>query len=141
MKPQGNGFSLLEIIVVLIIMSILIVVAIPAYRSIVFKNGRVEARSALTTMALKQERLRSNCPHYAGRLGTIDFCGDSSGATLIAFKATTESNRYALSVEASEFGYSILARAVGPQAEDVDCRTISLVLNSGTQIRNPPQCW
>jgi type IV pilus assembly protein PilE len=141
MKPQRNGFSFLEMIVVLVIMSILLVIAIPAYRSIVFKNGRVEARSALTTMAIKQERLRSNCPLYAGRLGTIDFCGDSNGATMIAFKPTTESNRYALSVTADDTGYSILATAVGPQTEDVDCRTISLVLLRGTQTRSPSQCW
>lgn len=142
MKPRNNGFSLLEIIVALVIMSVLLAIAIPGYRSIVLKNGRVEARSALTTLALQQERLRSTCPYYASSIGNADFCGDSLAKTTVAFKPTSESNRYTLSIRTNgNYDYSILATATGPQAGDGDCSAMSLTLDKGTQTRGPSQCW
>jgi len=146
MKSKTNGFSFFEVIVVLVIMSILLAIAIPGYRSIVLKNGRVEARSALTALALQQERLRSTCPYYARSIGTADSCGDSSDKTFVAFKQTTESNRYILSVKTPDDGdksydYSIFAIATGPQAGDSQCRTMSLTLDKGTQTRGPSPCW
>jgi type IV pilus assembly protein PilE len=142
MKPRRNGFSFLEIIVVLVVMSILLAIAIPGYRGIILKNGRVEARSALTTLALQQERLRSTCPYYARSIGTADSCGDSSEKTYVAFKQTTESNRYTLSIKTDgNYDYLLLATATGPQAGDGDCSTMSLTLDKGTQTRGPAQCW
>jgi type IV pilus assembly protein PilE len=142
MKPRTNGFSIFEVLVVLVVMSILFAIAIPGYRSIVLKNGRVEARSALTALALQQERLRSACPYYARSIGTADSCGDSSEKTYVAFKQTTESNRYTLSIKTDgNYDYLLLATATGPQAGDGDCSTMSLTLDKGTQTRGPAQCW
>lgn len=142
MRSRKSGFTFVEIVVVLVIISVLLGIAIPGYRSIILKNGRVEARSALTALALQQERLRSNCAYYASSIGTADICGEGSGKTKVAFRTTTESNRYTLSLKTTgDYDYLLLATATGPQAGDSDCSTISLTLDKGTQTRSPPQCW
>lgn len=50
------GFSLLELIFALIIVAILFAITYPSYRSFVMNGRRAEAKSALHTTMLRQER-------------------------------------------------------------------------------------
>ena len=95
-----QGFSLMEVMIVVVIIGILAAIAIPSYSGYVTRTRRAEAVTALQTVALYQEK------HMAerGQYGTI--------AQLIANVGLPDpdnDNQY----EPSEF-YGITVDLVGP---------------------------
>jgi type IV pilus assembly protein PilE len=62
---QQRGFTLIELVVVMIIVAILAAVAIPNYTEYVQRGRRQEAKAALLQIAQWQERLRTQTNSYA----------------------------------------------------------------------------
>lgn len=58
------GFSLLELVVALLVVSILLAVAVPSYQRYVLRMHRADAVRALLTMASCQERRRAEAGYY-----------------------------------------------------------------------------
>ncbi len=56
MKPRMSGFTLVELLIVMVIASILMMVAVPSYRQSVIKSRRADARVALNDVAQRLER-------------------------------------------------------------------------------------
>ncbi len=64
-KPwyQGQqGLTLIELMIVVIIISILVTVALPAYQELVQKSRRADARNALLSAQLAMEKYRGGQP-------------------------------------------------------------------------------
>ena len=91
---KSKGFSLIELMIVIVIVSILAAIAIPSYREQVAKSRRAEAMRGLGDLLLRQERWRSNHTSYAtyAQLGSptvdnydLEVTGESAtGFTLTA---------------------------------------------------------
>jgi len=73
MKTQlklQRGFTQVELLITLIIFSLLILVAYPTYKTVILKARRAEARSALLSTMLQQERFYTQ--HNTYRAFTSD---------------------------------------------------------------------
>ena len=80
-----HGFTLIELMIVLVIMGILAMVAAGYFGDSVIKANRTEARSALTTAAGSLEKCRSLYGAY------------NSARCNVAFPLVTDSNYYSIS--------------------------------------------
>jgi len=61
----SGGFSLIELMIVLIIVAVLMLVALPAYQSFVVKANRAEAKAYLLDMAQRQQLFFNDSRTYA----------------------------------------------------------------------------
>lgn len=127
-----SGFSLIEMLVVVTILAILAAIAYPAYQEYIHRARRADALDALLHIQNLQEKWRASHPVY-GSLDLIGYPGADSPAGYY---------RLALS-QANATGYNLAATAVGLQATDSDCVTITLVVNAANPrgLKAPPNCW
>ncbi len=119
-RSSAQGFTLIELMVVVAILGILSSIAFPAYQEYVKKGRRADAMQALSRVMQEQERHRSNNATYAGDLATLGLTGTSNdGYYNLALSGATGS------------GYTITATATGVQLSDTTCGTMGVVVAAG----------
>lgn len=127
-----KGFTLMELMIVLTIVGILGAIAFPGYRNYVIRSARSEAKSALMTLASKQEQYFSNNKTYAANLSDVNM------------SALTEGGNYQIEiVSATSNSYSLRAVPQGGQADDSACMNFTLD-SKGTKGASGPdgtECW
>jgi type IV pilus assembly protein PilE len=130
-----RGFTLIELVIVVLIVAILAAIAIPSYRRYIVRSHRVDAQTALLDLAARQERFYYSQNAYADNL------------TALNATATMAGPLYKLDVaSASSTAFVVEATAQGAQAkDDAACQTLS-VSNLGAQgstgtKANDPVCW
>lgn len=142
-----SGFTLIELMVVVVIIAVLTMVALPSFQKQMAKGRRADAIAALSAVVQAQERWRSNRGAYASSL-------DSE------LKLSTQSNNkhYDLSLSGvrnpASFTFGFIALAVptisSPQSSDIECSVMSIRVDGGNVIyeaRNSAdqdsttQCW
>ena len=122
-KPDQKGFSLIEILIVLVIMGILAAIALPSYQSSVQKSRRADGKSALLDLAARSEKFFAQNNSYTTEV---------SGANGLSLGRTTSADDYYnLSIAACSGGnisrcYLLTATAKGPQLDDTICRKLML---------------
>lgn len=89
-RKLQTGFTLVELIIVVAIISILASIAIPAYNGYVETSKRSDAQASLMALAIAQEKYRASNPTYTTVIGELN--GVSSGS---------ESGYYTLAVTAA----------------------------------------
>jgi len=120
MNGNIRGFTLIELMIVLIVAAILMTIAIPAFTEQLAKSRRSKGVAAVQQIALAQEKWRASNASYTTSL-----------ANLKASSQTDDGN-YALSVTAaSATGYRVVATAQGAQLGD-RCGAVILTFD-GTQ--------
>jgi type IV pilus assembly protein PilE len=132
---RPSGFSLIELLVVIMIIAILSAIAIPAYHRYVVRAHRTDATRALLELAGKQERF-----FYANNTYSDDLDALHADATL-------EGGFYTIEItEASASNFVLTATAAGmQQRDDAACQTLVLTKAGSWQstgaTANDPQCW
>ncbi len=112
----GAGYTLIELMIVLVVIAILAAVAIPAYQNQAFRARRGDGKDLLLRVALAEERHYTSFHRYADTLADLGFgSGDS------------ERGYYTLSVATarSAQAYTLSATPQGVQADDA-CATLTL---------------
>ena len=131
MKQQrdANGFTLIELMVVVAIVAILAAIAIPAFTGQMRKSHRAEAISSMQDQQLRLERWR------------VDHA-DFSGYTLPAGTNTTHYTITLTATAAAPNSYTLTGTPQGNQASDT-CGTLSIINSVGTISRTPSNssCW
>lgn len=96
--PQ-NGFTLIELMVVAVIIALLSAIALPSYRQYAIRGSRVQAQAELLQLAALQEKIFLNSNSYAfGANGvTTAYTGTNAGG-LGRTSGRTNDGRYDLSL-------------------------------------------
>lgn len=128
------GFSLLEMLIVLLLIGILSAIAYPAYQQYVLRSYRAEAVTTLLTLANRQEQILADFGEYSTDLSLLGLpTGESA------------SGRYRLQVElyANNLAYRLLLTAQGPQQQDTQCLQFSLNQfgQRNAELAESMRCW
>ena len=131
MQKRSQGFTLVELMIVVVIVAILAAVAIPSYQQYVINSRRAEAQSALMQFAQAVER------HYAKRYSYASAATDENRPATGVFANQTplEGNTkyYDLFITADADSYTLSAVPIDSSAQDDDGR-IEL-------LSNGDNCW
>ncbi|MBM5570296.1 MULTISPECIES: type IV pilin protein [Deefgea] len=153
MNRTHNGFTLIEMMIVVAIIGILAAIAIPNYQDYVRKSRRTDATIAISKVQQAQEKWRANNTSYSKILGT-DELNLTSGATTASM--SSENGYYTLSIAKDGSGctgnpdgttYCIKATAVSGKSQTADkagttdCSTIYMHILNGNAKGTPAACW
>jgi type IV pilus assembly protein PilE len=130
-RPSA-GFTLVELMVTIVIASILLSIAVPAYQSQIRKSRRVEARNAVLDLAAREERYLSIYNLYSQTPSELGYGASTTWAAVGAIG----SGYYTLSVTKTDPDttvalptlptYTITATATGTQLKDTACKTFTV---------------
>lgn len=128
---KRNGWTLIELMIVLIVVAVLVALAYPSYTQYVRKAKRGEAQQLLMNWSVNQEIWRSNNAQYAA---------DAASPTGIL---APDHDDYTMTVgDLTASTYTLTATADGDQAADVEggvaCNVMTL--NENGQ-KGPIECW
>ncbi len=117
MKPN-QGFSLIEILVVLSIVAILAGIAYPSYQDSIRKTRRADAREALTRAASMQERHFFKNNQYTTDAASLGGVSSTEGY----YSITVLSNSVSCTTNGVTYPcFTMVATPTGAQATDKTC--------------------
>lgn len=140
--PRAAGFTLIELMVVLVVGAILVTVAVPIYLHQVQESRRTDARSALLDLAAREERFYATNNVYSQTAADLGYSGFGTGYPV------GNSQAYYLTVKADNTttppSFTLTASPVssGPQAADSGCTSFT-VTSTGQQSATgtASNCW
>ena len=129
-----RGFSLIELLIVMVIVSILAMIAVPSYQASVIKSRRADGRVVLNDIAQKLERCYTQFGAYDAAACAID------DAAVIQ----SPEGFYAVTVAIADAStYTLTAAPQGPQTDDTGCGNLAFT-NTGVRSADgdtPDRCW
>ena len=140
LNKQQSGFTLIEIMVVVVIFGILLAIAIPSYQQHVRKSKRADAKAMLLDLAARQERFFSTNNAYTPTLANLGYTAPFP----LQVPNTTQPN-YLVSIIAAD-ATTFSARAVPTGSHSTDpCGTYT-INHLGVQAvtggsMSATQCW
>jgi len=139
---RTTGFSLIELMVTVLIISVLVAIAVPTYIDKVRKSRRTEAKTVLLDLAGREERFYNTNNVYSVLPADLGY-----GAISAAFPMVVGSGYYNVNVVLNAgppVGYTLTAYPVAgsDQANDTHC-TLFTLLSTGQQTSTPDttSCW
>ena len=114
MKMRNRGFTLIELMIVVVIVAILAVIVFPSYTRQVQKARRAQAKADLTELATGLEREFTNNRSFSGY--TLGFTTSPRDGNVVAYNIAGVIGTNA---------YVLTATAAGPQASDL-CGNLTL---------------
>jgi type IV pilus assembly protein PilE len=115
------GFTLVELMITCVVLSIIVAIAMPAYTQQTQKSRRTDARNALLDIAGREERWLSVANSYSANPGDVGY----GGAT---WPQTSTNQYYSLTVTVPNPAFPvttpsflITATPIGPQVGDSTC--------------------
>lgn len=124
-RNSQRGFSLIELIIIVVVLAVITSIAIPTYTSFVERTRRADAQVALLEAAARMEQFFTSNNTYVG-------------AALSS--AVSENGFYNLAATTTATTYSITATATGTQASDTDCATFTIT-QTGQRTATNADCW
>ena len=143
-----KGFTLIELMIVVVVVAILAAIALPTYQNSVRKSQRTVARNTLLDLASREERYFATNNAYAPDLASLGYGVAAGVATLmpVPSAAQTYYNVTLTPATAPAGGFAAQAALTGVQTGD-PCGTYTLnslgvqgVL-AGSGTLTAAQCW
>ena len=137
MQTRQGGLTLVELMVVVAVMAIIATIAYPIYTNQVQKSRRADAKVALETVAMAQERFYTINGEYAAGLSSLQVSTEIQGGT-------SDQGYYDITIARSgadneQFTVTATAASGGPQAGDSACATFSI---NHQGVKTPASgCW
>jgi type IV pilus assembly protein PilE len=136
-----KGFTLMELIIVMVIVGILTAIAIPSYTAYIQRSNRSEARSTLLEAATWMERWRTQTGVYGNTLATPTVAPATFPfAQVPAPPAAAKYTIAAPTIAALGIGYTVIATPVGVMAGD-PCGAFSINETGQRLPALPAYCW
>ena len=132
-SSQNSGFTLIELMIVVVIAGILASIAVPSWQGYVVRANRAAAKADLNELSLFMERQFTARGRYDDSdnpnnlAENLPFDTSPQGATEAAYNIAMNN--------LTELSYLISASPTGVQGEDEDCGELS-VDHAGTQCIN-----
>lgn len=141
-----RGFTLVEMMVVVVILALLASIGYPTYLQYVVRSNRQAARAAIYALADRQEQFFGDNKQYADGLVTLGYDDDTISIGRDGqWTGNDDADRtYSLTIiDADATSYTIEAQPEGVQAErDGDCGTLSLTSGGErSQTGGGNGCW
>lgn len=127
---KKNGFTLIELLIVMSIIAILAAIALPSYNSYLLTSRRSDAKEALASLQLAQEKWRGNHDTYATTLSDLGI-SSSSGAGYYTIQLTPGRST------GTSYEGTATAVATGPQGSDA-CGILTITPNG---FSGDAKCW
>lgn len=133
---KQHGFTLVELMIVVVVIALLSMVAIPAYNDNVRKGRRADAKSTLTTAAARMEQYFMDNKSYTTDMKNLGYA-DSPADSVDGYYEITAA---ACSGGSIATCYVLTAKpgSGSPQADDTGCTSIALNYMGS---RSPGKCW
>ncbi|MBV0932994.1 type IV pilin protein [Marinobacterium sp. A346] len=119
------GFTMIELMIVVVIIGILMAIAWPAYQNYVIKGNRAEGRAGIATVTQQLERCFTRYNSY-----NDTNCSFATGMT--------ETERYNITLVNDANTYTVTAT---PQFADTECGTLTLKETGAKTSGNNDVCW
>lgn len=131
MPSRRYGFSLIEVLVVVLVIAVLTALALPAYRDHVMKANRKDAMAALGKIQIEQEKRRGTA---AAAYGTLAELG---------LPALSPDGHYTISIgNLTATTFTATATATGAQSADTACAAL-VATQAGPDVSTDQRrtCW
>ncbi len=143
---RGSGFTLVEMLVVLVIAGIIFLTALPGYRHVRIKSQRVMGKAVLYDVMSRQTQYMINYGRHATNLRRLglpaDYYIDSQGRLSDPGQAI-----YAIALRFEEDRFhGVSAVPQNQQRADTACLTLTLHADGGRSVSGslselPRRCW
>jgi type IV pilus assembly protein PilE len=135
-RNKVTGFTLIELMIVIVVVAVLAAIAMPSYRQYVLRTHRTEAKRTLLNVAVAQEKFYLQNNTYAGP-SALEIAPPGG----LGIAGTTERGHYAVAITAgSVSAFSATATAQGAQADDTRCASFTID-QAGTRTATNTNCW
>ena len=147
MSSMGyKGFTLIELIIVVSIVSTLLVLTLPSYQRQLINTRRSMGVAELLDVVIRQEQYFIDYKQYAETLSSLDFLTSpyAIGPDGEEVSVLAESRVYLIDLTTSKYGYTLYAVPQLSQVEDRLCGTLSLNslgIKSATGDGPTSLCW
>ncbi len=123
---KQNGFTLVELMITVVIISILAAIAYPSYQDSVRQTRRAIAQADLVELASHMERIYTSSNSYLSASGALPDMGN-------------DFYDFDFSAGPTQTTYTLEADPTGAQATD-SCGTLT-ISNTGAQGADTADCW
>ncbi len=145
-RSRVSGFTLIELMIVVVIVAILAGIAVPSYNSSIRKSRRTEAKTALLDFAAREERLYATQNAYSTdpvALGYTAAGGSWPVSTGSYYQIETPTSVAPTATAPGTFSVTVDPSPGSPQLKDTTCASFT-VTQTGAQSAtgtNPSACW
>ncbi len=131
MKRHAQGFTLIELMIVVAIIAIISAIAYPSYQNSVLKTNRSDAMTTMLDTAQRLERCYTSFGAY-----------NNTGCTVPA-SVTSPKGYYTVAVATTEATYTLTGTPVSgkPQAKDTQCASFTLTNTGLKTSTGGGTCW
>ena len=122
---RGNGFTLIELMIVVVVIGILAAIAYPAYQNYVLRGHRADAQAEMMALSQAMERCYTLQNTYVG-------CGNPRNT-----------DRYTITIpDATRDATTYVIRAVPIARQSADaCGTMTIDQAGNVTPDDVPNCW